>query len=131
MENIEAASPQDLARRALAVIRILNGAAGLVAPSFLSQRLGVADPAGGMAYPFRMFGIRTILIGSDLFARDPSVRRHALRAALVVHGSDTISAVVAGRTGALPKRAARRATIISAVNLALAVTANWNDIDSL
>ena len=32
-----------------------------------------------MAYPFRMFGVRTILIGVDLLARDPEVRRHAVR----------------------------------------------------
>jgi hypothetical protein len=125
------ASRQDLARRALAGIRILNGAAGLLDPGFLSRRLGVEQAAAPMAYPFRMFGIRTILIGADLFARDPSVRRHALRAAVVVHASDTISAVVAARSGALPRRAARTATAISAVNLILAVTANWADQDSL
>jgi hypothetical protein len=127
----ETASAEDLARRALAAVRIVNGTAGLLAPGFLARRLGVEDAAGPMAYPFRMFGIRTILIGSDLLARDPAVRRHALRAALVVHASDTISAVVAARSGALPRRAARTATAISVVNLALAMAANWLADDSL
>ena len=77
-----------------------------------------------MVYPFRMFGIRTILIGADLFATDPAVRRHAVRAAVVVHASDTLSAFMAGRSGALPRRAARTATAISAVNLVLALVAN-------
>ena len=77
-----------------------------------------------MGYPFRMFGIRTILIGADLLARDPAVRRHALRAAIVVHASDTVSAFAAGRSGALPPRAARMTTAISALNVALALLAN-------
>jgi hypothetical protein len=123
-------SRQDLARRALAGIRIVNGAAGLLKPDLLARRLDVEDAASPMAYPFRMFGIRTILIGADLLARNPAVRRHALRAAVVVHASDTISAVVAGRSGALPRRAARTATAISAVNLILAVAANWSEEDS-
>lgn len=114
------------ARVALAGIRIFNGAAGLVAPGMLARRLDVEHAAGPMAYPFRMFGIRTILIGADLLARDPAVRRHAVRAAIVVHASDTVSAVAAGATGALPGRAARTATAISALNLALALLANRN-----
>jgi hypothetical protein len=71
-----------------------------------------------------MFGIRTILIGADLFARDPAVRRHALRASIVVHTSDAVSAFVTLRSGALPRRAARTTTAISVANAVLAVLAN-------
>jgi hypothetical protein len=108
-------------------VRILNGTAGLLRPEMLARRLAVEGAAGPMAYPFRMFGIRTILIGADLLARDPAVRRHALRAAVVVHASDTVSAVVAGKSGALPRRAARMTTAISAANLVLALVANRPD----
>ena len=114
----------DPARVALAGIRIVNGTAGLLAPGFLARRLDVEAASGPMAYPFRMFGIRTILMGADLLARDKAVRRHAVRAAVVVHASDTVSAYLAGASGALPRRAARVATVISAVNLALALLAN-------
>jgi hypothetical protein len=114
----------DCARAALAGIRIFNGAAGLLAPARLSQRLEVESASGPMAYPFRMFGIRTILIGADLLAHDSAVRRHALRAAIVVHASDTVSAFAAGASGALPRRAARTATAISALNVVLALLAN-------
>ena len=76
-----------------------------------------------MGYPFRMFGIRTILIGVDLLSRDPEVRRHAVRAAPLIHASDTVSAWAAGKLGALPPKAAKTATTISAVNLALALLA--------
>jgi hypothetical protein len=114
----------DSARVALAGIRILNGAAGLFAPRMLAGRLGVESAAGPMAYPFRMFGIRTILLGADLISRDPAVRRHAVRAAIVVHASDTVSALAAARSGALPRRAARMTTAISALNVVLAMLAN-------
>jgi hypothetical protein len=112
------------ARVALAGIRIVNGSLGLFAPSVLARRLDVEEAAGPMAYPFRMFGIRTILIGADLLARDPAVRRHAVRAALVVQAADTVCAIAAGATGALPRKAARTATAISAVNVVLALLAN-------
>ena len=111
----------DVARVTLAGIRIFNGTAGLFAPSKLSERLDVEDAAGPMSYPFRMFGVRTILIGVDLLARDPEVRRHAVRQAPLIHASDTISAWAAGKSGALPPKAAKTATVISAVNLTLAV----------
>jgi hypothetical protein len=112
------------ARTALAAIRIVNGAAALVTPALLSRRLGVEEAAGPMAYPFRMFGIRTILIGADLLSRDPAVRTHTTRAAIVVHGSDTLSALVLAVRGGLPRRRAVMATAISGVNFALALIAN-------
>jgi len=112
------------ARVTLAGIRIFNGTAGLLAPSMLSRKLDAEEAAGPMSYPFRMFGIRTILIGVDLLSRDPEVRRHAVRQAPLVHASDTISAWTAGKLGALPPKAAKTATTISAVNLVLALLAN-------
>jgi hypothetical protein len=111
------------ARVTLAGIRIFNGTAGLLAPSMLSRKLESEEAAGPMSYPFRMFGIRTILIGVDLLSRDPEVRRHAVRAAPLIHASDTVSAWAAGKMGALPPKAAKTATTISAVNLVLALLA--------
>jgi hypothetical protein len=117
-------SLEDSARVALAGIRIVNGGAGLLTPGRLARRLGVKEAAGPMGYPFRMFGIRTILIGVDLLARDPAVRRHALRAAVVIHVSDTASALATAVSGALPRRAAVLTTAISATNAVLALIAN-------
>ena len=62
----------------------------------------------------------------DLLARDPEVRRHAVRQAPLIHASDTISAWAAGQSGALPPKAAKMTTAISAVNLALALIASRN-----
>ena len=111
----------DAARFALAAIRIFNGGTALVAPERLDQRLGLARSAD---YPWRMFGIRTVLMGLDLLSSDKEVRAHALRSSVLVHGSDTISAAKAGLTRTLAPRAAVTATAISAVNVALALIAS-------
>jgi hypothetical protein len=116
---------RDQARILLAGIRIFNGVGGVLVPGMMAKRLEVDGAAAGpMAYPFRMFGIRTILIGADLLSRDRAVRRHATRAAIVVHASDTVCAYVAGATGALSPKAAKMATAISAANVVLALLAN-------
>jgi hypothetical protein len=111
----------DVARVALAGIRIFNGGTALFAPERLNQRL---DLQPGAVYPWRMFGIRTLLIGADLLSSDPDVRRHALRLALLVHVSDTVSAAKAGFSKAISPRAAATTTAISAVNVALALIAS-------
>ena len=113
----------DSARVGLAAIRIFNGSLGLVVPRLLARRMGADAEAGAAVYAFRMFGIRTVLIGADLLARDPEVRRHALRLALLVHVSDTLSAISAGVRHEVPRRAAVTATAISSLNVALSVLA--------
>jgi hypothetical protein len=112
------------ARVTLATIRIVNGGTALCAPSVLTRRLGV-EPGGNQAveYAFRMFGIRTILIGIELLLPDGEVRTAAVRVAPVIHATDTVSAAVAGLTRQLPARSAAVATTISAVNTVLALTA--------
>ena len=115
----------DYARIALAGIRLFNGGAALVAPGPFAQRLGTeADAHGPAVHIARMFGIRTVLIAIDLLSRDEDVRRHALRVALLVHVSDTISAAAAGLSKQLPPRPAVLATGISALNVVLAAIAS-------
>jgi hypothetical protein len=46
-----------------------------------------------------------------------------VRAAPLIHASDTISAWAAGKLGVLPPKAAKTATTISAVNFVLALLA--------
>jgi hypothetical protein len=110
------------ARQALAAVRIVNGALGLFAPRFLLRRLGV-DPERDRSgvYPFRMFGVRTIVLGAELLLADGDERRRATRLAVLIHGADTLSAFTAGVRGDLPRRAATMATLISAGNTMLAV----------
>ena len=107
---------------ALGLIRLANGAAALLVPAALLRRLGV-DPQTEAAakYAFRLFGIRTILIGADLILSRGEERAQAVRVAPIIHASDVVSAAIAGVRGELPRRAAITATLISTVNVALAI----------
>lgn len=110
------------ALRILAGIRLVNGILGLLAPSFLIRRLG-GDPKVDRAayYPFRLFGIRTIVLAVDLFTmRDDELSR-ATTTAVVIHAVDTVSAAVGGFSGEVTKKVAWTTTLISAVNTILAL----------
>jgi hypothetical protein len=112
------------ARKVLAVVRIVNGAAALFAPQFLLRRLGTdpdRDPSG--VYPFRMFGIRTVLIGADLLLLTGEESRRATKLAVVIHATDTVSAATCLVKGYLPPKAGVVATLISGGNTVLAVIA--------
>lgn len=115
----------DAARKTLGAIRILNGAVGLFAPELLLRRLGVDPPSPHAAgYPFRMFGIRTLVIGVDLWTLQGEELRRATKTAVLIHAADTVSAAVTAVRGDLPRKQALVATGISAVNTALALAAN-------
>lgn len=113
----------DAARILLAAIRLANGTAGLVAPRVLAGRLTTPETEGAAIYPFRLFGVRTILIGAELLARDPQVRRRAIDAGVLIHASDTAAAFFGGRSGQLPAPMAKRLTVLSGLNTLLALTA--------
>lgn len=105
-------------------MRLVNGALGLLAPRLLLTRLGTdprVDRSG--VYPFRMFGVRTVLLAGDLLLLRGAELRRARRTAVVVHLTDTVSAATAWRRGDLPSSAGRTATAISALNTALALAA--------
>jgi hypothetical protein len=106
------------------MIRIANGSTALVAPTVLTRNLGVGRADNqAIQYVFRMFGVRTVLIGLELLLPDGEVRAAAVRVAPVIHASDTASAAFAGLTRQIPARSAVIATSISALNTALALTA--------
>ena len=111
----------DAARVILASIRIVNGTMGLLVPVFQARRIGT--PEGAPLYPWRMFGIRTVFIGAELLSRDRAQRDRAVRLALAIHASDTISAAVGGLRGETSKRTSLMLTAISGTNTALALLA--------
>lgn len=113
-----------VARKLLAAIRIVNGVAGLLVPERLLGRLGVdtaTDRSG--TYPFRMFGIRTVLIGLDLLLLTGAELRRAEKLAVLIHAADTASATVTTVHNDLPRKQGMTAIGISAVNAGLAVAA--------
>jgi hypothetical protein len=120
----------DFARITLAGIRLFNGVAALFVPARLARRLGVDPDANPAAlYALRLFGVRTVLIGSQLLLRDSGMRAHSLRVAPVIHALDATAALIAGERGQLPRRAATTAALISTVNTVLAVIAQTRDTE--
>jgi hypothetical protein len=114
----------DYARMTLGVIRLVNGLAALLFPVWLLRLLG-GDPKENRSLPyvFRMFGIRSVIIGIELLLPDSEVRKRHVQQAVFIHASDTTAAIIAGLRGQLPHAAAAKAVVISAVNIALAVLA--------
>ena len=113
---------RDYARIALAGIRLFNGAAALFAPKLLARQFG-DNPNHAVIYVLRLFGVRTIIVGIELLAPDEELRASALRYAIPIHASDTLSAALAGIQGQLPSRTSIMLTAISGVNTALAIVA--------
>jgi len=109
---------------------LFNGTAALFAPAALLRRLG-ADPDTNPAalYAFRMFGVRTVLIGAQLLLRNGGLRAHSLRVAPVIHVLDAAAAMIAGAQRQLPRRAATMAALISTVNTVLAVVAQTRKVE--
>ena len=115
---------RDYARILLALIRLFNGLAGLLAPSFLARQVGIDPEANpGALYVFRMFGIRTVLLGIELLFQTGERRTEAVRRAVLIHASDTAAAFLASRSANFPKRS-RLIVWISATNTVLAILAN-------
>ena len=114
----------DYARIALGCVRLFNGCAALFVPELLIRRLGLdARSNAAMVYPFRMFGIRTIIIGAELLLPNGEVRAHAQRMALLIHASDALTAIVARVRGQLPARQGTIAVLISTTNVVLSLLA--------
>lgn len=115
---------RDGARIALAGIRLFNGAAALFAPRWMIRRLGGEPDSNPVAvHALRMFGIRTVLIGADLLGSRRASRERAVRSAVLIHASDTVSAVLAGLRRDLSPRASAVGALISLANTVLAVLA--------
>jgi hypothetical protein len=112
------------ARIGLAAVRLFNGGVALAAPHLAARRLGgEEEPRPETIYALRLFGIRTVLLGADLLTRNEGARRRALDLALVVHLTDTGSAILAGARGGMPAGTARTLTIVSGANSVLAALA--------
>ncbi|MGW1879088.1 hypothetical protein [Streptomyces sp. NPDC001975] len=122
------AGPRAVSVYALAGIRLFNGVTGLLAPDLLIRRLDPdrEPPSPAAVYAFRLFGIRTILLGLDLLTNRDERLREDLCDGVLIHGSDTATAAALGLSGRLPPRTAALTTLISAANTFLAATSLAN-----
>ena len=113
------------ARYALGGIRMITGTLGLVAPTKIAQRLGDPKPEINAAaiYGIRLFGVRTILIGLDLFRLRGEALHGALRSAVLIHASDTATVLSLQQSKVLAPQRARPLAAISALNTLLSITA--------
>jgi hypothetical protein len=111
------------ARYLLAIVRLVNGGVGLFAPRLFITRFDPGrEPSPAAIYAFRLFGIRTILIGLDLL-RSPERAQDAARQGVLIHASDVVTAASLGLSGTVPRRTAVTTTLISVVNVLLALFA--------
>jgi hypothetical protein len=113
------------ARYALGGVRIIAGTTGLLAPAMIISRFGDGNPAANPAaiYGLRLFGIRTVFIGVDLIRLHGRDLDRALRAAPIIHASDTATVLALQRNKQLSPERARPLLLISGLNTVLAVTA--------
>lgn len=124
MMGVQLDSLSNCARVALAGVRLFNGIAAFFFPRFLARMLGVnPDLNPAILYVFRLFGIRTIIIGAELLSPVATTRAQSLRTAIVIHASDALAAGWAGIQKQLPLRAAITTTAISTGNTLLAILA--------
>ena len=113
------------ARFTLGGVRLVAGSAGLLAPAVIISRFTDDAPTGNPAaiYGLRLFGIRTVLIGADLFRRTGPELDHALRVAPVIHATDTATVLALWKNKQLAPERARPLALLSGANTVLAVVA--------
>jgi hypothetical protein len=111
------------ARTALGLLRLLFGTLGLLAPGVLIRRIEGADDDAAAVHAFRMFGIRTIVLGRHLLVQRGPHLRSTVNEALLIHGADTASAVLLTAGGRVPRRAGYALVLVSTINTALALAA--------
>ena len=113
------------ARFALGGIRVLAGTTGLLAPAMIIGRFGDEDPVHNPAaiYGLRLFGVRTVLIGADLFRLEGRELERALRSAPLIHASDMATVLTLLKNKQLSPEGARPLLVLSGTNTLLAVLA--------
>jgi hypothetical protein len=118
---MEKSSLGTTALRTLAVIRIVNGSLGLLAPQALVRATSSDPDDTAPYYGLRMFGVRTVVLGIDLLLLTGEQQRRARNEAVLIHAVDTVAALAGAVGGDLPRRARLATVAISALNTALAV----------
>lgn len=117
-----------LARSLLASMRLLIGVGALVAPKFGARLFGLEPERNpGLPYTMRLFAVRDAAMGAGLLRADPRDRGQWVDLGIASDASDVAAALLAGRSGALPRRAAAMCAVAASVALGLGVLARGPD----
>ena len=117
------------ARSTLVGIRTGIGIGGLLAPRLTAKLFGIDAAANPAAiYMGRLFAARELFMVAPFFMEDAEeLQAFALEAGVVVDGVDVVSALAAGATKTLPKRAAFMAAVTAAAAVGLGILAQQDD----
>jgi hypothetical protein len=117
------------ARHTLVGIRGALGTCALLFPKLTGRVFGI-DPEANPAAPYlaRLFGIRELFMAAPFLDDElEGTQRYALEAGVVVDATDAAAGLLAGATGALPKRAALMATATALFAVVLGILALGDD----
>lgn len=103
--------------RAAGMIAVAVGTGAAVSPRLLLRPFGIPSSkvTGTAALGWRMFGIRTALVGGAIVTGDPRARA----AMIPVQLADQVTFALAARSADVPVRATRLAQAVSTVLVAL------------
>ncbi|MGH2703790.1 MAG: hypothetical protein ACRDJ4_01440 [Actinomycetota bacterium] len=101
----------------------MNGLAALLAPRAMAGTGGVAEASRPTIYVLRLFGVRTVALGAELFVARGDRLERALRWGVAIHLTYAAAAAIGGLRGDIPVRGATVAAVISAANAGLAAMA--------
>lgn len=113
------ASRSDGVWRAAGVAATGLGWSALVVPAQLSSAFGLPRPDSGGRLAWRLFGVRTAVIGAAIVAGVPDARR----ALVPVQAMDQLVFAAAALSGDMPRRTGVQAMTISALLIACGVVA--------
>ena len=117
-----------VARSLLGSMRLLIGVGGLVAPKFGARVFGLEPERNpGLPYTMRLFAVRDAAMGAGLLRADSRDQRQWIDLGLASDVSDVAAALLAGRSGAVPKRAAAMCALAATVAVALGVAARGSE----
>jgi hypothetical protein len=108
----------------LVATRAAIGAGAWLMPNFSGRLFGLDPDANPQAsYLGRLFGVRDVVLGVGLSASSGTERRQWLRLGVACDLADAAAGVLAGRSGALPKRATLLVTATALAAAAMGIAA--------
>lgn len=108
----------------LVATRAAIGAGAWLMPRFSGRLFGLDPDANPQAsYLGRLFGVRDVVLGVGLNSSSGADRQQWLRLGVVCDLADAAAGVLAGRSGALPKRATLLVTATALAAAAMGIAA--------